>query len=107
MTGTKLVPRPTVSGVIQILDATVMIEVELPRALIDQFFRADRIGRPGVADRPVNAKKMNRSELMRCMTFAERDVVRARAINLGSSMSGEEELGSAVFAVERLFAAAK
>ncbi|MDM0110832.1 glycosyltransferase [Variovorax sp. J22R133] len=71
----------------------------------DQFFWADRLRRLGVADRPVNARKMDRSEIMRCIAFAERDEVRAQAIELGSRMSGEEGLGSAVLAVERLVAA--
>jgi sterol 3beta-glucosyltransferase len=70
----------------------------------DQFFWADRLQKLGIAGEPVVGKRIRSSELARCIAFAERGEVRARASQLGAQMAAENGLRNAVDSIERLMA---
>lgn len=68
----------------------------------DQFFWADRLRRQGVAAPAVLGARLRSQDLAKAIAFAERDDVKARAVELGQRMVGEDGLGQAVATVERL-----
>jgi sterol 3beta-glucosyltransferase len=70
----------------------------------DQFFWADRLEKLGIAGEPVMGKRIRSSAIARCVAFAERDDVRARASQLGARMAQENGLREAVNAIQRLTA---
>jgi sterol 3beta-glucosyltransferase len=67
----------------------------------DQFFWADRLRRHGVAAPAVPGARLRSEDLAKAISFAERDSVRARAVQLGQQMAQEDGLGHAVAALER------
>jgi sterol 3beta-glucosyltransferase len=70
----------------------------------DQFFWADRLRQAGVASGAVNGKDLRAQTLTQAIEFAEAHQVRARARELGDSMSAENGLAHAIVAIERIMA---
>jgi UDP:flavonoid glycosyltransferase YjiC (YdhE family) len=70
----------------------------------DQFFWADRLKQLGVAGAPVSGKRVRHADLARCIDFAQRDDVKARAAELGARMAAEDGLALAVALAEKWLA---
>lgn len=68
----------------------------------DQPFWAAQLHRLGVADAPVNGRRLEARALGRAIAFAERADTRARAAELGRQMAAEDGAGEAVAAIEQL-----
>ncbi len=62
----------------------------------DQFFWAARLQALGVAPAPLSQRRLDHGTLVRSITFAEREAVRARAAALGRAMAREDGVGMAV-----------
>lgn len=68
----------------------------------DQPFWAAQLHRLGVADRPLNGRRLEARALQRAIAFADRADTRTRAEDLGRRMAAEDGTAVAVAAIEQL-----
>jgi UDP:flavonoid glycosyltransferase YjiC (YdhE family) len=68
----------------------------------DQPFWADRLRRAGVAPAPVPARSLSAERLARAIDEADKDALRARAVELAASIAREDGVKTAVTAIETL-----
>jgi UDP:flavonoid glycosyltransferase YjiC (YdhE family) len=75
--------------------------VALPFA-VDQPFWAGRLHAVGVAPQYIRGTKIEAPTLAKMIDYAEREVVRSRARELGAAMACEAGVTNAVRGIERL-----
>lgn len=67
----------------------------------DQFFWANRLQRLGVADAPVDSRRLLAADFARAIAFAAREDTKAHAAALGARIGQEDGLRQAVESIER------